>query len=170
MCGWRGRTKCMVVDFEVASQSTAGGFELHARGHAARLREPAPEDVPVDEIEARCQRRVEEAGTEPLQTAQARRLRFGPRWQCLRRLALGSDEALARLELAPEFAADLPTYALHPALLDIAAHQGLPLIGGYEGSDVVYVPLSVRRVRVHAPLAPRVVSWVRQMPARYRKA
>jgi thioesterase domain-containing protein/acyl carrier protein len=96
-----------------------------------------------------------------VQTAQARRLRFGPRWQCLRRQRLSRDEALAHLELGAPFAGDLPTYALHPALLDLAAHHGLPLIEGYEGSDPVYVPFSVRRVRVHAPLAPRVVSWVR---------
>jgi hypothetical protein len=65
------------------------------------------------------------------ETRQEAFLNFGPRWKNLRRINYGDGEALAQLELLPDFAADLPQFALHPALMDLATSAGLPLVEGY---------------------------------------
>jgi acyl transferase domain-containing protein/thioesterase domain-containing protein len=117
----------------------------------------------LDEIRARCT--VRELSFERhQQTKQERYISFGPRWRVLRRIDLGRDEALGWLVLPAQFSADLDVYKAHPALLDIAAHIGLPLIESYEQSDDFYVPFSSKRVRIWGPLPSEVYSHVRYRP------
>jgi len=84
----------------------------------------------------------------------------GPRWQSLRRLHLGPEgESLAELELDPRFHGDLADFALHPALLDVAA-GAVQLLG--EGH---YLPLAYERLTVHRPLPERGYSHFRLQSA-----
>jgi NAD(P)-dependent dehydrogenase (short-subunit alcohol dehydrogenase family) len=143
---------------------TPGPWETHAQ---ARLLLRVPKDpgpVPIAEIEARCPARRTAAGTQTLASRQEELVRFGPRWRTLREVRLGSGEALATLELDPAFAADREAFGLHPALLDIATTCGLELFersGDPVRAEKLWVPISYKSIRVHAPLAPRVRSWVR---------
>jgi amino acid adenylation domain-containing protein len=82
-------------------------------------------------------------------------LTTGARWQSLRRLHLGVGECVAELELDERFAADLAHYALHPALLDVAA-GAVQLLG-----DGDYLPLTYDRLLVHAPLTRKGFSHFR---------
>lgn len=147
--------------FEVLGRIEQGGvgWVLHAQGHLSlrRLERPAP--LPIEAIEARC---TSDAHSDPagIVTAQEKHLLFGPRWRVLREYAFGSNEGFARLSLADEFAGETSGLGLHPALLDIATGWAMKLIEGYE-ADTLWVPVSYERVRIHADLTPKLVSWVR---------
>ena len=79
---------------------------------------------------------------------------LGPRWHSLKSVHLGTDELLACIELREEFSADLEQYKLHPAIIDIVtgvAKQHLSDGGSY-------LPLSYKKVSIHAPLSQRIYS------------
>jgi thioesterase domain-containing protein/acyl carrier protein len=78
----------------------------------------------------------------------------------LREAGFDRNEAFARLELDQKFVADLENFKLHPALLDVATGYAMSLIEGYD-PESLWVPISYRKVRYHAPLAQTVYSWVR---------
>jgi acyl transferase domain-containing protein len=145
-------------EFEVKSGPDA---TLHARGVLTPLREDPARPPAITALEAVCTGDLREARGEALAPSQGSQLRFGPRWATLRRVGFGQGEAIARLALAPEFAADVEQQGLHPALLDIATGFALPLVDGYDATAALYVPLGYQRVRVHAPLASSIVSHVR---------
>jgi acyl transferase domain-containing protein/thioesterase domain-containing protein/acyl carrier protein len=188
-----------------ASGATGAGedFETHAEALLLRRTPAGPRAVPLAEIQARCVLLRSARGHESLPCKQHERMRFGPRWRTLRAVHVGSDEVLATLELHADFVADLQTFGLHPALLDIATSLGLELLGspalddrlgsipasgarGANGSNGahrltgptepngllgssrsgarLWVPLSYKSVRVHAPLPARLSSWVKSHP------
>lgn len=130
-----------------------------ARLRLMPMQPPAPCDL--DAIAARCTgaQAVAPAGA-ALTARQAAHLAFGPRWQVLRRTALGTGEGLAELRLAPEFTAEAARFELHPALLDIATGWAMDLIPDYDGQSL-WVPMSIARLCVYAPLGPEVTSWAR---------
>jgi NADPH:quinone reductase-like Zn-dependent oxidoreductase/acyl carrier protein len=83
-------------------------------------------------------------------------VRFGPRWHNLRSVAFAEREGRAELALAEAFAADVPAFALHPALLDMATgfitvRHPLP----------DSLPFMYRRLAAHRPLPARFSSQVR---------
>jgi acyl transferase domain-containing protein/thioesterase domain-containing protein/acyl carrier protein len=120
---------------------------------------PAPLDLSA--IAARCTRSVRSFDAYAQDTQQEKHLAFGPRWKVLRKVQLGAGEGLAWLELGREYADDVKSVPLHPALLDLGCHFGLPLIEGYAQQDALFVPLSFGRVRTFGALPARVVSHVR---------
>jgi thioesterase domain-containing protein/acyl transferase domain-containing protein len=104
------------------------------------------------------------SGSGFLRTRQEAHLRFGPRWQVLRRLRRNDVEALAELRLAEPLQAETAAYGIHPGLLDIATGCAMDLIPGYAEQEVaeqLWVPLSYRRFVFHAPLGASVRSWIR---------
>lgn len=86
---------------------------------------------------------------------------FGPRWANVRESAIGADEALIHLQLPAEFATDLATYKLHPALLDMATGGAQALIPGFDQTTDFFVPFAYERVRVFTRLTSEVYSHVR---------
>ncbi|MDD9938436.1 MAG: SDR family NAD(P)-dependent oxidoreductase [Myxococcales bacterium] len=136
------------------------GWELHAQGSMELGAMARPQDVNLEGIRARCERREEAPAGEVLRSGQEEHLRFGPRWQVMREVAYGNGEALARMELSDAFVADTEQYLLHPALLDYATGYGMPLIEGYQ-PDALWVPLSYARVRIFDRLPAKIYSWVR---------
>lgn len=162
----RGDGRQWNVEVHASVPGAEGRFERCA---VARIEVPAAQDapaaVPVAEIEARCHGPLTTAaGSGSLRTRQEHHLRFGPRWQVLKRLQLGTREAVARLQLAPQFASDVATHGLHPGLLDIATGCAMDLIPGYAEQEVaqhLWAPISYRGLRFHAPLQGEIVSWLR---------
>ena len=151
------------ADWELEIESRAAGgteWQLHAQAEVGACKDPAPEPLRIDEIAARMGAPQIAISGQSLDTLHARHLRFGPRWNVLRKMCFGAGEALAELELPGEFEADLGRYPLHPALLDLATGFATPLIEGYTGAEF-YAPMSYERVRVFAPMPARIVSWVR---------
>jgi thioesterase domain-containing protein/NAD(P)-dependent dehydrogenase (short-subunit alcohol dehydrogenase family)/acyl carrier protein len=147
---------------EIRSRVTVDGgpaWELHAQGQIALLALSRPLPLRLGEIEGRCQLR-RQARPEGLVSSQEKHLRFGPRWRVLREVLWGRGEALAELSLDPRFEAEADTFALHPALLDLATGFAMDLIDGYDG-ERLWVPVGYESVRVHAALPARIRSWAR---------
>lgn len=90
------------------------------------------------------------------QSSSDRSMVFGPRWHSLKWVKLGSDQGLAYLELSEDFAADVQTYGLHPALLDLAT-SFLRLFTEQES----YLPLSYGALKIQKALPARFYSYVR---------
>ncbi len=123
--------------------------------------ESTPESVDVAAIDTRCQRSRSSVNPLGHRTGQDNHVRFGPRWRVLRQVLYGEREALAHLELAEAYAAEVEDYALHPALLDLATGYAMELIEDYDPDESLWVPVSYGRIQIHGPLAGKVHSWVR---------
>jgi acyl transferase domain-containing protein/thioesterase domain-containing protein len=133
------------------------GWIEHVRGRAALVDIAPPSPQPLGALRRRCATtgRALRGDEQPVHLA------FGPRWSNLRRQDFGEGEALLTLELPTGYASDLTAFALHPALMDWATAGAQALIPGYDEGREFYVPASYGRVRVFAPLVPRVFSHVR---------
>ncbi|MGY4828000.1 type I polyketide synthase [Sphaerotilaceae bacterium SBD11-9] len=152
-------------DVEIQAEGdTAGSFVRCAAARVAPV-ELVASSVSLSDIEARCTgTSMVASGASAVRTRQEAHLKFGPRWRVLKRLSLGSAEALAHLTLPPEFTADLATHGLHPGVLDIATGCAMDLIPGYADQDVaqnLWAPISYRGLRYHAPIESDVYSWIR---------
>src|ERR1019366_7486272 len=132
----------------------------YASGQIARNQKRIPADQNVAEIRGRCSsRRID--FDERHRTRQERYFDFGPRWRNLQSLQFGEREALAELQLGQNFSADIKTWPVHPALLDLATGSALYLIQGYEESEGLYLPLSYKRITLYRPLPARFYSHIR---------
>ncbi len=136
------------------------GWQTHAQAAVRLAPGPAPAPLDLAAIRQRCGERRRE-DVRGIATGQEQHLRFGPRWRVLRSMAFGRGEALAELELPRPFAGEIQTFALHPALLDLATGYAMELIEDYKPQRGLWVPVSYASIRVHAALAPAIYSWVR---------
>jgi acyl transferase domain-containing protein/thioesterase domain-containing protein/acyl carrier protein len=93
---------------------------------------------------------------------------FGPRWSNVKRIDLGHGEALLSLELPAAFVADLDTYRLHPALMDMATGAAQVIVPGFDPRATFHVPFSYDRILIRGGLPQRVFSHVRLRDARAR--
>jgi thioesterase domain-containing protein/NAD(P)-dependent dehydrogenase (short-subunit alcohol dehydrogenase family)/acyl carrier protein len=138
-------------------------YRMHAEAQVSLLPLAEPEPVDLRALERRCTVR-RDSDPQGLTTAQEAHMRFGPRWRTLQEVRWGRGEAIATLALPESFQADLSDgYLLHPALLDVATGFGMELIVGYDAGSL-WVPVSYRRVCVHARLPAQIRSWVRGHP------
>jgi len=132
----------------------------YASGQIARNKKQIPSTQALKEIRGRCsKRRI--AFDDEHRTRQERYFDFGKRWRNLQSLHIGDGEALAELQLGKDFVADLQTWFMHPALLDLATGSSLYLITGYEESDFLYLPLSYKKATFYRPLTAKVYSHIR---------
>ncbi len=84
---------------------------------------------------------------------------LGPRWELLKKVYRRDGERVGLLELAPEFAADVQGFALHPAILDAATSFAEYYVEGTAGH--YYLPLSYKRLSMLGPLPSRIYSHAR---------
>jgi aryl carrier-like protein len=137
--------------FVVRSKTDPGGaWQDHAVGKVTKA-EPATRTHDLKAIQARCEREI------PLGEDGGISNDLGPRWHSLKSVHLGKEELLARIELPEEFSGDLEHFKLHPAIIDIVtgvAKQHLSDGGSY-------LPLSYKKVSIHAPLPRRIYSYAK---------
>jgi thioesterase domain-containing protein/acyl carrier protein len=75
-------------------------------------------------------------------------------------MQLNGQGGTAEIDLPTRFAPDLSAYACHPAMLDMAATFGLHLLGPQTRQALLFVPLSIERIRLVAALPGQCVSRV----------
>ena len=137
------------------------GFVLNAEARLALGTTPPPAPVELAALWSRMGAPVTAPPGASLPAAQSAHLAFGPRWQVLRRFAMGQGEGVAELSLPAQAAGDLEQgFVLHPALMDIATGWAMALIPSYQARHL-WVPVSYQAVRVYRPLPDRVSAWVR---------
>ena len=86
---------------------------------------------------------------------------FGPRWGNIRGTCYGRGEALIHLQLPDEFASDLRSYRMHPALLDMATGGAQRLIPDFDPERDFYVPFAYESVTLYADMSAESYSHVR---------
>ena len=131
--------------FVMSSRDGAESTE-HVRGLVTIDAAPGPVALDLAAIRARCP----VPATDP--TPNLRHLQTGPRWTTRVDAHVGAHDVIADLEIAVAAASDLPSFDLHPAVLDVATAMGPLLVDGYDVARDFYVPLSYDSVRIHAPL------------------
>ncbi len=150
--------------FEVLSECVLNGkkgFQLHAEARVSLGKSPVIAPMNLADLKSRCTDIMEAEQGGVLVSRQESHLRFGPRWQVLRKQGLGQSEGFAELALAEPFERDinLDGYLLHPGLLDLSTGWAMDLIEGYQAASL-WVPVSYGRVQVLNPLPSKVLSWV----------
>lgn len=138
----------------------------YATARVAHVDTPAGPRQSLSAIRARCRERGEVMNGNLVQNF----MDFGPRWANIQAIHLGQSEALIDLALPAGFAADLATYGLHPAMLDMATGGAQKLIPGFAGKDDFYVPFSYGRVLVTRPVPATFSSHVRLRAAEGKSA
>ena len=141
--------------FLMSSQDREGQTVDHAQGFVRSIHPEASKVHDLAAIVERCQI----SSTNGAQSNE--HFEFGPRWNNLRQLHFGQDEALATLELAKEFVHDLETTRLHPALLDIATSCALPLIENFDAHSEYYVPVSCASLQAYREVPQKIYSHLR---------
>ena len=132
----------------------------HASGEIIRNTKQLQVEENVAAIRSRCSSlRID--FDELRRTRQEQFFDFGPRWRNLRTLFIGEREALAELQLSQDFLADLETWTVHPALLDLATGSALYLIRNYQESSALYLPVSYKRITLYHPLPSTFWSHIR---------
>jgi acyl transferase domain-containing protein/thioesterase domain-containing protein len=146
--------------FRFAVFSRINAWVEHATGTVARCtaREPAKIDRAAIAARLRDEAIVFDAEH---RTRQERHLVFGSRWRSLKRILIGRHEGLAEVQLDERFSADLSSFAMHPALLDLATGASLYVTAEYDQSDDLFLPISYRRIRAYRPLPARFFSHIR---------
>jgi non-ribosomal peptide synthase protein (TIGR01720 family) len=115
-------------DLRVISKNPSGSWQEHAAGKIGLpRRDPVPGDLSA--IRARCTLQTVQISAVPVAES-ASHISLGKRWNCVQEIHLGKNEALAKIELHPQFADDLHEYKLHPALLDVATSFATNYLGG----------------------------------------
>ncbi|MCA8964176.1 MAG: SDR family NAD(P)-dependent oxidoreductase [Planctomycetes bacterium] len=155
----------LLVESEIAFDDHGGsgkhGWQTHAQARLVLGHVTAAAPIDVAAIAARCGDVRRPSGADWIPSPQEANLRFGPRWRVVRELRYGDGEALATLALDEAFAADLDSYRLHPALLDLATGFAMELVPDYDQKNL-WVPLAYRSFEVHDRLPRQVCSWVRR--------
>ncbi len=133
----------------------------HVVGEARKFLGEAFADLDVEAIRRRCDVR-EERPTGGFLDQDF--VAFGPRWANIKRVSYGRSEAVLELALAAEFAGDLESIGLHPALLDMATGAAQALIPGANLKTDFYVPMRYASIVVLAPMPSLFYSHVRCSP------
>jgi acyl transferase domain-containing protein/NADPH:quinone reductase-like Zn-dependent oxidoreductase len=143
--------------FSRAADAPADMWTLHAAARFTTAAETGPADAPaLEAVRARCGRAVD--ADAHYAGLQRRGADFGPSFRVVRRLWVGSGEALAEVALRPELADDAGDYHVHPALLDGCLQAVVAVMGE---DRALPVPIGVEAIRTFGrPLGP-VWSWVR---------
>ena len=115
---------------------------------------PAPR-IDLKAIEARCPD-VKKDG--PKNVRQRGHFDFGPRWDSLRQIAFGTNECLGLVELPADYRSEAQTYAVHPALMDIATGVAMYLIPGYDKPGDLLLPFAYNQLTLYGPLPARLHS------------
>jgi amino acid adenylation domain-containing protein len=142
-------------EFSIVSRMFPGKdkWQTHTRGKIAVIQAESPVTRKIEAIAAECNKK-EETYTSDNQPVSGGLIAAGPRWENFKQVKTGKGQGVAFLELSPAFASDVRDYKLHPALMDAAVSF---LIGEYE-EDHPYLPFSFKKIRINAPLPPRIYS------------
>ncbi|MEM7352526.1 MAG: SDR family NAD(P)-dependent oxidoreductase, partial [Acidobacteriota bacterium] len=144
------------ADFTLESRTAEGAQTRHVEGRVLTAEPSAP--VPCDL--ATLRQTLSDRRELPQRSAASEEapdaFHFGPRWRGLEHdLRWGEAQGLISLHLAPEFAGELDTYHLHPALLDAAT-------AFIQGQDQrTYLPIGYDRLLLRRPLPAVVHSHAR---------
>lgn len=150
-------------ELEIASKSIFG--DTTTRHAVAEVHSPSEDEIP-SWVDTLLGVRAEDCDQIGIRYPDPEVLEFGERWRSIKFVGTAPEETtLGLIELPPRFDADFNTFETHPSLLDIAATIGLQSIEDGYGSDGLYVPISVKRVKLYAPISGSLKTTARLVDA-----
>lgn len=138
----------------LSTQPWEQNWVRHAQGRAMFVQASHPV-MNLDDIRTEFNDQEVVVGENHAEAAAA--FSFGPRWETLRTIAIGTDQVLARLELPAAYHMDLRQYVLHPALLDVAVGVASQSLG-----NGLFLPFSYQKLRIYDSLPQHFYSYLRK--------
>ena len=143
-------------EFVIVSQSDSNKAEWreHARGEIiSREAKAPPTQYDLQNLEESC-REKEMIFTGGELEKQDRFVKVGHRWHNMKWLKFSQHEGLCLLELPADYASDVNTFKLHPALMDNAT--------GFAGAknEGDFLPFSYKKLVIKGPLPAKIYSYI----------
>ena len=88
-------------------------------------------------------------------------LQFGGRWQVLRQVLVGTQEAVINLNMDEAYRSEMLEYMLHPALVDMATAGAQVIMDDYDAQTDLFVPVGFGELACKGPLDAISYSHVR---------
>jgi polyketide synthase PksM len=151
-----------IVSRAAGDVSSDPAWQTHCEGDAAFVAAPAPESHDIATLSARMDR-GEMSADALYQMFDAAGVAFGPAHRAVQAVALGHNEALARLRLPDVVSPADPAYGLHPSLMDSALQTCSCLSREAMGGNAPLLPFALDSVRVFAPCSADMYAWVRRV-------
>ena len=148
-------------DFKVMSRLVSRDgktmpWQLHAAGKIKSCEEQPLKQYDIDSLISRCNIKEMEVNKNDIVGEAERFVGTGPRWNNLKKIYFGENEALTALELSHEFLGDMEHMKLHPAVMDVATG----FVQRFAG-DGNYLPLAYEKLSVKESMAARMYGYVR---------
>ena len=148
-------------DFKVMSRLVSRDgktmpWQLHAAGKIKSCEEQPLKQYDIDSLISRCNIKEMEVNKNDIVGEAERFVGTGPRWNNLKKIYFGENEALTVLELSHEFLGDMEHMKLHPAVMDVATG----FVQRFAG-DGNYLPLAYEKLTVKESMADRMYGYVR---------
>ncbi|MFD5022665.1 SDR family NAD(P)-dependent oxidoreductase [Paenibacillus sp. NPDC058367] len=142
------------LEFTIVSKARPESeWVKHAEGFIYPLASVKPKMLDISEIQQRSLHQLiidDEALAGAL-------VHTGPRWRNIRKLYIGDDEVLAKLEISEAYVDEMKKYYLYPSLLDGAVNAANGTAG--EG---LYLPLHYEKARFAKAIPGRFYSYLRR--------
>ncbi len=149
------------MSFEIHSRSennNTSDWQLHATGRIEKVTEPTPKATEkIQEIQARCNK--EFSSEEHYQELNSRGFPFGAAMQGVHHIWRKDGEAVVEIHTPAEISDEIPSFHLHPALLDSC------LQGFWSTFDLTdkktYMPMNFERFVLYRSLPEHLWSHIR---------
>src|SRR5579864_8267584 len=147
------------IDYEIYSQDAGQEF-VHCQGCAVLSSQPTSARLDLEQLQAQMGQGKLESASVYAGCAQMG-LIYGPAFQGVTTIHLGSSQVLAHLRLPKAAEPTWGDYILHPSLVDSALQACVGLIDLGLESSRPRMPFSLEMLRIVSPCTPQMVAWVR---------
>jgi acyl transferase domain-containing protein/acyl carrier protein len=137
-------------DFQVRSSTDGISWSTHAMGKIGPGQASTRPNQPIENLLNRCS----QSGQNGSLVDGGGFIQFSPRWDNLKAVAIGNGEAVATIELPPQFSTDLESFPLHPAMLDTATAFAIQ----YVSNGQMYLPFAYNKLKIHKSLPQKFYS------------
>lgn len=128
-----------------------GNWTKHVEGEFVELKENAMQRYDIKTLQQRCNKEVRVINFNKIANGF---FEFGPRWVESINLGIGENTFFSEVILPPEYEADLKTYELHPAMMDLAVNA----MGYVLGHN--YLPLSFKSFKIYGSMPAKCYTYI----------
>ncbi len=147
------------IEYEIYSHD-ADQEIVHCQGCAVLSDQAAPNRLDLEQLQAQMGQSKLESANVYAGCAQMG-LIYGPAFQGVTAIHLGSRQVLAHLRLPKAAEPTWGDYILHPSLVDSALQACVGLIDVGIESRRPRMPFSLEMLRIVSPCTPQMIAWVR---------
>ncbi|HEX8611503.1 MAG TPA: SDR family NAD(P)-dependent oxidoreductase [Telluria sp.] len=150
-------TEFVIVSFDDDNERVVHAEGRMSHGPASRHVDGEAPAYSIAQLKQRAGSTV--SGTDCYSQLASAGFHYGPCFQTIQELHIGSDFVLSRLQLAEELRASFDQYILHPSLIDGALQTVVGMAAG-ETPDTPYLPFALDEVELLRPLPETCYAYV----------